>query len=326
MIELPDDHGNETNIPVVTFMPIIKTSDFEAIGGAPQYAIQIGCLYSEEHVNVEGDISSYTELFDNLSAKGYDPLSLIRGEKARLHTGRRITEIIKRHARSERSYHNIRPRLMALARDIRDAVRDYISGELSIPKFSKDSSANKAPLDRSTITKRESRERRGMAPYNGASGIEEPLMETGRLYKAIRYRVIRVADFGSQYRKKMSASLKAHYEKTRRGGLTARQMRKSEETKPVPVKKVAARSVKTSALDAFFEALRKGTEIDPALQQLAQKRFDSILSQIVSINALLADRETTFEGRNAAKHRLSELYRECAKFGYSRREMEDFLE
>lgn len=326
MIELPDDHGNETNIPVVTFMPIIKTSDFEAIGGAPQYAIQIGCLYSEEHVNVEGGISSYTELFDNLASKGYDPLSLIRGEKARLHTGRRITEIIKRYARSERSYHNIKPSLMALARDIRDAVMDYIYGEFSGPSFSNDSPANKAPLDEKTVTRRKRRKKRGMAPYAGASGVLEPLMETGRLYKAIRYRVIRVADFGSQYRKKMSASLKAHYEKTRRGGLTARQMRKSEETKPAPVKKVAARSVKTSALDAFFTALKNGTEIDPALQQLAQRRFDSILSQIVSINALLSDRETTFEGRNAAKQRLSELYRECAKFGYSRREMEDFLE
>lgn len=325
MIELPDDYGSGTKIPIVTFMPIIKTSDFEAIGGAPQYAIQIGCLYSDEHVNVEGDISSYTELFDNLSARGYDPLSLIRGEKARLHTGRMITSIIKKNARSERSYHNIRPSLMALARDIRDAVRDYISGELSIPSFSNGSSANKAPLDGSTVKKRESRERRGMAPYNGASGIEEPLMETGRLYKAIRYRVIRVADFGSQYRKKMSASLKSHYEKTRRGGLTARQMRKSEETRPILAKKVAIKGVKTNALDAFFEALRNGTEIDPALQRLAQRRFDSILSQIVSINALLADPETTFEGRNAAKHRLSELYRECAKFGYSRREIEEFL-
>lgn len=325
MIELPDDYGSGTKIPIVTFMPIIKTSDFEAIGGAPQYAIQIGCLYSDEHVNVEGDISSYTELFDNLSARGYDPLSLIRGEKARLHTGRMITSIIKKNARSERSYHNIRPSLMALARDIRDAVRDYISGELSIPSFSNGSSANKAPLDGSTVKKRESRERRGMAPYNGASGIEEPLMETGRLYKAIRYRVIRVADFGSQYRKKMSASLKSHYEKTRRGGLTARQMRKSEETMPIPAKKVSVKGVKTNALDAFFEALRNGTEIDPALQRLAQRRFDSILSQITSINALLADPETTFEGRNAAKHRLSELYRECAKFGYSRREIEEFL-
>lgn len=325
MIELPDDYGSGTKIPIVTFMPIIKTSDFEAIGGAPQYAIQIGCLYSDEHVNVEGDISSYTELFENLSARGYDPLSLIRGEKARLHTGRMITSIIKKNARSERSYHNIRPSLMALARDIRDAVRDYISGELSIPSFSNGSSANKAPLDGSTVKKRESRERRGMAPYNGASGIEEPLMETGRLYKAIRYRVIRVADFGSQYRKKMSASLKSHYEKTRRGGLTARQMRKSEETMPIPAKKVSVKGVKTNALDAFFEALRNGTEIDPALQRLAQRRFDSILSQIVSINALLADPETTFEGRNAAKHRLSELYRECAKFGYSRREIEEFL-
>lgn len=307
-------------------MPVIRTSDFEDIGGAPQYAIQIGCLYSEDHTNVEGEVSSYTELFDNLSAKGYDPLSLIRGEKARLHTGRRITEIIKRHARSERSYHNIRPKLMALARDIRDAVRDYISGEFSGPSFSNDSPANKAPLDKKTVTRRKRRKKRGMAPYDGVSGVLEPLMETGRLHEAIRYRVIRVSDFAKDYRKKMSASLKAHYEKTRRGGLTARQMRKSEETKPAPVKKVAARSVKTSALDAFFEALRKGTEIDPALQQLAQSRFDSILSQIVSINALLADRETTFEGRNAAKHRLSELYRECAKFGYSRREMEDFLE
>lgn len=325
MIELPDDYGSGTKIPIVTFMPIIKTSDFEAIGGAPQYAIQIGCLYSDEHVNVEGDISSYTELFDNLSARGYDPLSLIRGEKARLHTGRMITSIIKKNARSERSYHNIRPSLMALARDIRDAVRDYISGELSIPSFSNGSSANKAPLDGSTVKKRESRERRGMAPYNGASGIEEPLMETGRLYKAIRYRVIRVADFGSQYRKKMSASLKSHYEKTRRGGLTARQMRKSEETMPIPAKKVSVKGMKTNALDAFFEALRNGTEIDPALQRLAQRRFDSILSQITSINALLADPETTFEGRNAAKHRLSELYRECAKFGYSRREIEEFL-
>lgn len=326
MIELPDDHGNETNIPVVTFMPIIKTSDFEAIGGAPQYAIQIGCLYSEEHVNVEGGMSSYTELFDNLASKGYDPLSLIRGEKARLHTGRRITEIIKRHARSERSYHNIKPKLMALARDIRDAVMDYISGEFSGPSFSDDSPANKAPLDNKTVTRRKRRKKRGMAPYDGVSGVLEPLMETGRLYKAIRYRVIRVADFGSQYRKKMSASLKAHYEKTRKGGLTARQMRKSEETKIAKPKKAPPKSVKMNALDAFFEALRNGTEIDPTLQQLAQRRFDSILSQIVSINALLADRETTFEGRTAAKHRLSELYRECAKFGYSRREMEDFLE
>jgi len=326
MVELPDDFGTSSATPVVTFMPIIRTSDFEAIGGAPQYAIQIGCLYSDEHTNVEGNVSSYTELFDNLASKGYDPLSLIRGEKARLHTGRRITDIIKRHARSERSYHNIRPKLMALARDIRDAVRDYISGELSIPTFASGSSANKAPLDESTIKKRERRQEHGLASYDGASGIDEPLMETGRLFKAIRYRVIRVADFGSQYRKKMSASLKAHYEKTRMGGLTARQMRKSEKTKPAPVKKVSARSVKTSALDAFFEALRNGTEIDPALQQLAQKRFDSILSQIVSINALLADRETTFEGRSAARQRLSELYRECAKFGYSRREMEDFLE
>lgn len=325
MIELPDDYGSGTNIPVVTFMPIIKTSDFEAIGGAPQYAIQIGCLYSEEHVNVEGNISSYTELFDNLSAKGYDPLSLIRGEKARLHTGRRITETIKRYARSERSYHNIRPSLMAFAREIRDAVRDYISGEFSGPSFSNDSPANKAPLDKNTVTRRKRRKKRGMAPYSGVSGVEEPLMETGRLYKAIRYRVIRVADFAKDYRKKMSASLKAHYEKTRRGGLTARQMRKSEETKPAPVKKVAARSVKTSALDAFFEAMRNGTEIDPALQQLAQRHFDSVLSQISAINAMLADEHTTFKGRQSAIERRAQLYRDAARFGYTRKELEDFV-
>ena len=326
MIELPDDHGNETNIPVVTFMPIIKTSDFEAIGGAPQYAIQIGCLYSEEHVNVEGEISSYIELFDSLSAKGYDPLSLIRGEKARLHTGRRITEIIKRHARSERSYHNIRPKLMALARDIRDAVRDYISGELSIPKFSKDSSANKAPLDRSTITKRESRERRGMAPYDGASGIEEPLMETGRLYKAIRYRVIRVADFAKDYRKKMSASLKSHYAKTRGKRLTTREMRKSEETVgSTRIRKTSAKPQKLTGLDKFLDALKKGKEVDPELQQLAQRHFDSVLSQISAINALLADEHTTFEGRRSAVARRAQLYRDAARFGYTRQELEDFV-
>ena len=325
MIELPDDHGSETNIPVVTFMPIIKTSDFEAIGGAPQYAIQIGCLYSDEHTNVEGDVSSYTELFDNLASKGYDPLSLIRGEKARIHTGREITDIIKRHARSERSYHNIRPKLMALARDIRDEVRDYISGELSIPTFAKGSSANKAPLDESTIKKRERRQERGLAPYDGASGVDEPLMETGNLYKAIRYRVIRVADFGSQYRKKMSASLKAHYEKTRGKRLTAREMRKSEETKPAPVRKVVAKVAKTSPLDAFFEAMRNGTEIDPELQQLAQRHFDSVLSQISAINAMLADEHTTFKGRQSAIERMAQLYRDAARFGYTRKELEDFV-
>lgn len=322
MVELPDDYGTSSNIPVVTFTPVIRTSDFEDIGEAPQYAIQIGCLYSEDHTNVEGEVSSYTELFDNLAAKGYDPLSLIRGDKARLHTGRRITEIIKKHARSERSYHNIRPKLMALARDIRDAVRDYISGELSVPSFSNDSSANKAPLDKKTVARRERREERGMAPYEGASGVEEPLMETGRLYKAIRYRVIRVADFAKDYRKKMSASLKAHYAKTRGRRLTAREMRKSEEPQ---AKRRPMKPQRLTGLDKFLDALKKGKEVDPELQQLAQRHFDSILSQISAINALLADEHTTFEGRRSAIARRSQLYKDAARFGYTRQELEDFV-
>lgn len=326
MIGLPDDFGTSSTTPVVTFMPVIRTSDFEDIGGAPQYAIQIGCLYSEDHTNVEGEVSSYTELFDNLAAKGYDPLSLIRGDKARLHTGRRITEIIKRHARSERSYHNIRPNLMALARDIGDAVRDYISGELSIPTFANDSSANKPPLDKSTVTRRERRQERGLAPYDGASGVEEPLMETGNLYNAICYRVIRVSDFAKDYRKKMSASLKAHYAKERGRSLTAREMRKSEETASnARRQKAPAKPQKLTGLDKFLDALKKGKEVDPELQQLAQRHFDSVLSQISAINALLADEHTTFEGRRSAIARRSQLYKDAARFGYTRQELEDFV-
>lgn len=227
------DTGHDTapDSPIVTFYPIVRRRDASVVfkyAFERQYAIQIGCIDSEDHVNADGNVLSYLMLFAYLRKNGYDPLRPIRGEKAKAHVGEELGEIIasaarkdfdeeseriakarasrrsnsqslnmddfgflfERNIRSTGAANSIRTKVSRLASRLCDFVRDYIYGSMSIPSPGAESNA-KPKLEDTTIERRTVRRKKNPSLYKGANGIEEPLFETGTLCDAIKWRIIR---------------------------------------------------------------------------------------------------------------------------------------
>lgn len=266
------DTGHDTapDSPIITFYPIIRRRDAPVVfkyAFERQYAIQIGCIDSEDHVNADGNVLSYLMLFAYLRKDGYDPLRPIRGEKAQTHVGGQLGEIIasaarkdfddetariartrdskrsgrqglidfdalfKSNRRSAGAVGGIRSRVTRLASRLCDFVRDYIYGSMSIPSFGAASNAKPKLMD-TTIERR--RVRRGKNPslYKGAGGIDEPLFETGTLCDAIKWRIIR-CDVVSEHAdtRSVAALVRESQKRLKRKQthrLTAKEMRRSE--------------------------------------------------------------------------------------------------
>ena len=266
------DTGHDTapDSPIITFYPIIRRRDASVVfkyAFERQYAIQIGCIDSEDHVNADGNVLSYLMLFAYLRKDGYDPLRPIRGEKAQTHVGEQLGEIIasaarkdfddetariartrdskrsgrqglidfdalfKSNRRSAGAVGGIRSRVTRLASRLCDFVRDYIYGSMSIPSFGAASNAKPKLMD-TTIERR--RVRRGKNPslYKGAGGVEEPLFETGRLCDAIKWRLIRCDVVSGHADARSVAALVRESQKSLKRKnthrITASEMRRSE--------------------------------------------------------------------------------------------------
>lgn len=339
---VPRISENASDSPIVTFFPVIRRGDSSVVyryAGNSQYAIQIGCIDEETHVNPRGFALDYLMLFAYLHSKGYDPLRPIRGDQAKRHTGTRIGDVIVDVARSEmeseaeylaevrsksvgelllgsRMSRNpkghlsvdmqIRNGLSRIASEIAEFVKDYIYGSVSIPSPGGASNA-KPKLEDSTIKWRKANRREDPSLYGGESGIEEPLYETGQLYSSIKWRLVR-CDVVSQYADARSmAAIKREYEKKLRrkqtGRKTAREMRKAYVENP---------AAKLKAKVAKVVKVRTG--ISPAVKTESDR--NAIADKWIAENweAYKAVRELSESGiyeKDAARIRLNQITRDA---------------
>lgn len=254
--------------PIVVFMPIYSPSQVNRIyenAQDYQWGIMIGCLNDTIHDGVTGSLD-YFSLFQALSSKGYDPLRPIRGTKAIEYVGRKLGDMIYHGSRNNHARAWIERRIESYARDIQDFVKDYIYGSMAVPSFGSGQAA-KAPLGKSTISTRWGKLKSDSSLYGGEGGIEEPLYETGNLFRSIRYRTFHV-DMAEELRRRRShsATMRELEKSRRRTVLSARLSRKASDDnkskRPKSPKVKLPKNVK-SAIDVVADRLAvKRTEVE----------------------------------------------------------------
>lgn len=120
---------------------------------------------------------NYRDLYQILAYYGYDPLYIIRTDEGHNRFQRRFDSKI-RNLLSDVQYittNKITSALTSVAKDVVDEIRAYIN------------SGNKPLLNPNTIDRRTYTKEHNQNYYHGATGINEPLSETGLLEKSINF-------------------------------------------------------------------------------------------------------------------------------------------
>lgn len=141
-------------------------------------SVTIGINTSDVHVSPEGDSIPYYQLIATLNFFGFDPLYASKSDKALSELNKKATSIFFR-ANSSNSINIGSIRMMfamGLARTASEYAKDYVRGKTSIPK---------PELDPDTITIRKYKQEKKPNLYQGKSGINEALWESGQLEEAI---------------------------------------------------------------------------------------------------------------------------------------------
>lgn len=141
-------------------------------------AITIGIDINEFHQSLDGGSIPYYKLIASLNFFGFDPLYAAKRDEA-------LTEIWKK---AEGVFFRVNASnainigalkmmfTMGVASVARDYSRDYVRGKTSIPKPS---------LDPDTLKTRREKSKKYSGLYQGESGIDEALWESGQLEDAI---------------------------------------------------------------------------------------------------------------------------------------------
>lgn len=334
-----DDDGlsSDSSSPIITFVPVVRTVDMSYIAGLPQYAIQVGCVKDDIHYGATGTTLDYFALFEMLQADGYDPLSPLRGSKARQNIGQEITaQIIRGGKRKSRQALDIRSRLNSIGRKLCDFARDYIYGALTVPSFSGDGgSLVKQPLARETIRKREVLSDKGKASYDGEAGIDEPLMETGALRKAIKYRLVRIADIGQAYIDKMSKSVAKARKKMRGRALSAKETRAVLSRKSKEEQLADAAAKRTANLQREIADVKRGKALSASAIKEREKRFSQYYDRYRAALTFMREGVRVINGRKqyfdpadkpAVLQMLRQIETEVRRLGYSEDDIKEFRE
>lgn len=334
-----DDDGLSTNSdsPIITFVPIVRTVDMSYIAGLPQYAIQVGCIDDNIHHGATGTSLDYFALFEMLQSDGYDPLFPLRGDKARLNIGREITtQIIRGGKRKGRMALDIRSRLNKIGRKLCDFARDYVYGALTVPSFSGDGgSLVKTPLARGTIRKREVLSDKGKAAYEGEAGIDEPLMETGALRKAIKYRLVRISDIGQAYIENMSKAVAKARKRMRGKWASARETREILSRKSKDEQLADAAVKRTANLQREIADVKRGKKLSSSAVKEREKRFSQYYDRYRAALTFMRTGVRVINGRKqyfdpadkpAVLQMLRQIETEVRRLGYSEDDIKEFRE
>lgn len=144
------------------------------------FAIVIGivnpALYHDGYAS--GEDIDYSDLFQLLSYRGFDPLKSIRNKKIQLtnELGLRIRNVVNRGGLSKEAMLTV---LRGFATELCDKAKDYVYGGM------------KPQLAENTTDKwRASKQEKDPSLYQGKRGIREPMFETGQLHDAIGWDAI----------------------------------------------------------------------------------------------------------------------------------------
>lgn len=141
-------------------------------------SVTIGIDTGDVHVSPEGDSIPYYQLIATLNFFGFDPLYASKSDKALNELSKKATSIFFR-ANSANNINIGSVRMMfamGLARIASEYAKDYVRGKTSMPK---------PELDPDTITTRKYKQNKNPNLYQGKSGINEALWESGQLEEAI---------------------------------------------------------------------------------------------------------------------------------------------
>lgn len=149
------------------------------------FAVRIGITDpNAQHIGYNGRPVDYSALFAYLYALGFDPLAPLRDQSIvsnlEHHLAHVIYKTISEWKSSGASHDTVTRHVESWARNIRDLVRDYIRGSISITP--------KADVSDSTVETRNSRLNSNGSLYK--YGTANALWETGTLEKDITFKVI----------------------------------------------------------------------------------------------------------------------------------------
>lgn len=157
---------------------------------SPDFSIivTIGIDTSESHISLSGDSIPYYALIASLNFFGFDPLYAAKSDEALNSLWKKSEDYFRRiNASNNINIGSVKMMAsMGLATMAVEFAKDYVRGKTSLPKHE---------LSPDTMMTRRWKDENYSGLYQGESGINEPLWESGQLEEAIR--ILKIEVIGS---------------------------------------------------------------------------------------------------------------------------------